>query len=551
MIRSLLFIVQHAAMLAGLLLTAAAAGTAVAGPRPPLALRSALGLAVAGQVFAILAAFGALRPWAIGAFIVVAVVVGAVRFERTAIRWQAAVAAAAVTLPLFTLALFPPIAFDETLYHLPFVRAISSSGAIRFLPDLRFPLFPQLQELLCVPELLLLGDTATHLVAVAEALVLAGILTEWSTSAAAAALFLGTPIAINLATITYTDMALALFIAAGFYCLDRATAAENQTWWFAAAGIFFGTACSVKYLGWYFAVAALAFLLLWGRRAIPIFLASFGACVVPMYARIVARTGNPVFPFLPNLFGKTPWAMSMSVNASPAVRALRLFWDITFAREHLVNIQPPYSPLFAVSLLITIVAARRNRRAAFLVALCAGYIAIFIAVLPQDSRYLLPLLPLVSVAATIAVAQSKRVALALTVLSMVTFVAYVGYRLERQGAPPLNTADRAQYLERRIPEYRALQQRGPGRIYVCGAEQLRYFGGDDVLGDVSGLYSEDAILGGSRSAADLSSTLGKLGANYLLVSRRACPQEWQHIPAPPQFEQIYADGGAVLWRSLR
>ncbi len=554
MIASLLIAVQYAAALVLMLLVAAAAGTAVAGHRAPLALRAVLGLAVAGQAFAVLGTLGALRPWTLCAFAAIALAAGAARMERSAIRWRSALALALAAAPLFVLAVYPPIAFDETLYHLPFVRAIAGSGAIRFLPDLRFPIFPQLHELLCVPGFLLLGDVATHLTAVAELLLLAALLVEWPLQRRAgflaAALLLGNPIVAHLATITHVETALALFVAAGFYCLDRATA-ENDRWYFAAAGFLLGTACSVKYLGWYFAVAALAFLLLFGPRrprAIPIFLLVFAAAVLPMYARIVALTGNPFFPFLSRLFGATPWTIDVSRGAGSFARALRLFWDATFAREHL-NQQPPYSPLFAVALLVTIIAAARDRRAVFLSALCAGYIAIFLIFLPQDSRYLIPLLPLVSVAAASAVGRWKSLTVAFSVLSIAAGLAYAGYRLMKQGPLPLDAAQRRQYLERRIPEYRALERRGGGRIYVCGAEQLKYFGGDDLLGDVVGPLSTERIIGGSRDADELSRSLARRGVRELLVSRRACRPEWQRLPAAPRFELVYADAGAALWRA--
>src|SRR5207249_189940 len=156
----LLFIVQHALALVLLLVIAAAAGTAVAGRETPLALRSTLGLAVAGQVFVVLATVGALRPWTIGALAAVAVAIYiwrdlvpqlGRRARRPATAGEGARAPsvlAMVAAALFVLALYPPIAFDETLYHLPFVRAVAGSGALRFLPDLRFPVFPQLHELL-------------------------------------------------------------------------------------------------------------------------------------------------------------------------------------------------------------------------------------------------------------------------------------------------------------------------------------------------------------------------------------------------------------------
>jgi hypothetical protein len=544
----LFFIVEHAAVLALILTVAAAAGTLVMGPRVPLALRAVVGIAVAGQLFVVLATIGVLRPWSLWTFAAVAsaalVAPAARRLDRR--RLAGVWIVALCTIPLL-LALYPPIAFDETLYHLPFVQAIAHTGAIRFLPDLRFPVFPQFHELLCVPAFLLAGDTATHLVALAEVLILAGLMIAWPqqrlTGFLAAAIVLGNPIVIQMATTTYTEAALMLFVAAGFYCLDR-----NPI----TAGFLLGAACSVKYLGWYFAAAAFASFLLFGpnrRRTIPLFLGAFVLAVLPMYGRIVALTGNPFFPFLPKLFGPSPWILwPPTAPASRIVTALRLFWDITFARQR-VNFQPPYSPLFAVAMLVTLMAAMRDRRAAFIAAICAGYIAIF-TFLPQDSRYLLPLLPLVAMAAANAVAPllPKKTVVALSLLAIVPGIAYADYRLVRQGPLPVTAAQRQQYLETHIPEYRALEHRGPGRIYVCSAEQLKYFGGDELLGDVAGPFANDTIIGNSTDSDHLWQTLAQIHVRYLLVARGRCPLEWQRLPSPPRFDLVYADDGAMLWR---
>jgi len=537
-----------------------------------------MGMAVAGQLFVVLGTMGALRAWSICAFVAIAVALAARRPDRRrlagesdrrrapsaplraggsgpaggppALCWlRTALPIAIFALPLFLLTLYPPIAFDETLYHLPFVSTIARSGSIGFLTNLRFPAFPQIHELLCVPAFLLAGDTATHLVALAEVLILAGLMIEWPSQRMAgilaAALVLGNPIVVQMATITYTEAALALFVAAGFYCLNRNAA---------AAGFLVGTACSVKYLGWYFAVAALVYLLFFGtnrRRTIPFFLGALALAVFPTYARIITLTGNPFFPFMPRVFGTSAWTISLPETMTATTRivnALRLFWDITFARGR-VNFQPPYSPLFAIAMLITLIAATRDRRAAFLSAVCAGYIAIF-TFLPQDSRYLMPLLPLVSIAAAISVAAMLRgkMVIALSLLAIAPGVVYAGYRLARQGPPPVTSAQRQQYLEEHIPEYRALERRGPGRIYVCGAEQLMYYGGDELLGDVVGPFANQTIIGKSADSEQLSRTLTDLGIRYLLVSRSHCPAAWQRLPAEPRFELVYADNGAALWR---
>src|SRR5438477_4129142 len=159
---TLLFIAKHTGVLALLLITAACAWTLALGSREGVALRSALGLALLGQAMFFLAAIGQLRTVPIIAVTLVAIAFMWRRRPRRRTSETPPRAAAPhvhllVFTPLFVLALYPPIAFDETLYHLPFVRAFARDGALRFLADLRFPVFPQIHELLCVPVYLLAG----------------------------------------------------------------------------------------------------------------------------------------------------------------------------------------------------------------------------------------------------------------------------------------------------------------------------------------------------------------------------------------------------------
>ena len=83
---------------------------------------------------------------------------------------------------------------------------------------------------------------------------------------------------------------------------------------------------------------------------------------------------------------------------------------------------------------------------------------------------------------------------------------------------------------------------------IAGAEQLQHFAPGVVLGDVSGPWSAQRILGASRTAHDLARRLHVLDVRYVLVSRRACPPTWQKLPAPPYFELVHEDENAMLWR---
>jgi hypothetical protein len=521
-------------------------------------LRLAFGLALCGQLLVLLGIFGLLHApvliWSAAA--AAAAWAYCLRKRQPRLPHAKTLAwSAAALFPFILLALFPPIAFDETLYHLPFVQALARAGRIEFFEHLRFPAFPLLHELLCLPVFLAFGDVATHFVALAEIVVLAVLLAQSSeqktTGILAAALALGHPIVVQLATVNHVEAALMLFVAAGFVCLDRIDDSPGAA---AAAGFFLGTACCVKYLGGFFAVAGLAFLLIFSqekKRAVWMYLGALAIATLPMYGQLVRLAHNPLFPFATSIFGSSPWALaphpSTDVTAGErAINALRLFWDITFARER-VNQQPPYSPLFAVAFAIVLFSVRRNRRNAFLAAMCVVYIAI-ITFLPQDSRYLTPLLPLAAIAAAREIApllRTRAMAIAAVLLAIAPAYAYAAYRLAKQGIPPITIEHRDAWLAQRVPEYRALQHRRGGITYLCGAEQLQSFA-SGLRGDFNGPSSWPRIFR-SRDAVDLAERLREIRARELLVSRAQCPPDWQALPREPEFRLLYEDSGALLW----
>ena len=67
-------------------------------------------------------------------------------------------------LPYFLLPLYPPTAFDATMYHLPSAIAYAQNHSLVFLPLVRFSLFPQINEMLFPLVLILSDDVSAHLV---------------------------------------------------------------------------------------------------------------------------------------------------------------------------------------------------------------------------------------------------------------------------------------------------------------------------------------------------------------------------------------------------
>ncbi|HKR65639.1 MAG TPA: glycosyltransferase family 39 protein [Thermoanaerobaculia bacterium] len=484
-------------------------------------------LALLAHALFFLALAGQLRAWSMAIVIAIAIVVVMRRVTFTPRAWLAL-----LFLPVLVLALYPPLAFDETLYHLPYVRALATSGELRFLRDVRFGAFPQLHELLCVPLFAFVGDTATHLVALLEVLLTAGVLFEWGrryderAGWLASALFLGSPIVIHLGTITYADAALTLFVTAGFAALDRAR--DDSRPWLALSGFLLGTACSVKYLGFFFAAAAFVVVALLFRerlRALATFALATLAAALPMTLWLFATTGNPVFPFLPSVFGTTAWSFSQP----RAAFSLRVLWDVTFARER-VNSQPPFTPLFLAMVVIVLVAAWHSVAARCVAMIVAAYLVAF-SFLPQDSRYLVPLLPLLGIVAAVTVARRwLRAVPALAMLAIAPGIAYALYRIAILGIPPTTAAQREAWLTQRVPEYAALMRAGNASVYVYGAERLKYYARGELLGDVIGPYSHDRVR--------------RIDTEYLLVAKSA-------KPAPRidgNFVLVYEDAAAQLWR---
>jgi len=513
-------------------------------------LCAALGLAVFGQALFLLASIGHLRGIPIAVAAAIAVVVSCrlsvveegqptTDNRQLVSNRQLFVAGTLLFALLLLIALHPPLAFDETLYHLPFVRALATSGKLQTLPDMRFLVFPQLQELLAVPLYLIGGGVATHLVSLVEILITASLLLDWgrrygaSAGPLAAAFFLGSPIVVQLATVMYVDAALALFVTAGFYCLDR-----DQP---ALSGIFFGTACSVKYLGGYFAVAALLIVILsrnW--RSIWTFAAGCLAAALPTTLWLTLTTHNPIFPFLRS----TVWSIPLPSPPLPerAIRLLRVLWDVTFARDR-SGFEPPITPLLIAAAALLAMASVRNARARWVVAICGAYLVVF-TFLPRDSRYLVPLLPLIGVAAAATVvARWPRYAALLAWIAVAPGFLYAAYRLTRIGLPPVTVVAREESLANRVPEYRAIVRAGTGTIYVCGGEQLKYYAKGRFLGDFYGPYSYDRVLGNAKDTASIAERLRRVDAEYFLVATRVCPPPL----ATGGMDLVYSDSGAQLW----
>lgn len=488
--------------------------------------------------------------------------------------WIAALGLLALA-PLFFLAIYPPTAFDETLYHLPFARAFARSGGIPAMPAFRFPVFPALAELLFAETLLLAGDVATHLVSLVAVLATAGLLVAWGRRAfspkagwIAAALYLGNPIVVHLSGTDYVEPLLALFVtgalfAAWIFLYPGRHSGERA--WLLLAAAFAGSAAGVKYLGLFFAAAVFVDLAFSRRKLSAPLLFALAAFVVlaPTHARIAAHTGNPIFPYLPGIFGPTAWdpvaikPMGDIVVPETLVRFVRLPWDVVFHRSA-VGGQPPFSPFYLLGLPLLLAGAFRDSRVRRLLAIPLFWGAVFLF-LPRDSRYLVPILPPLSLALAgsipVLIRIEKRslltgIVAAVCALAFLPGWLYAGYRIARQGPPPVTAAERDLYLARKLPLYPAVRQlnRISSVAYAFHAESMNYFHEGTLYGDWIGPASYQRFFPFVETPAVLHRELRKLGASHLLMSkspgavRPPETSEWQRW-----FRRVYEDPAAEVF----
>jgi hypothetical protein len=491
-----------------------------------------------------------------------------------------AIGGAAIALA-FARALYPPTAFDATLYHLPMAKAFAARGRVAPNPDLRFPVFPALNEVLFADAMLLGDDVSAQLVqTLFFALVTLGV-AAWGRRVGgdpagfwATALWIANPVVFSLASVAYVDMGLAAF---AFFAVDACARwlESDDPRWARLAGAFAGFAAASKYSGLFFVglVAALLVLRLARRsaaayRALLAFSAATAVAGGAWYVLEWAWTGNPVWPFARRLFGLRLWtstdvaSLEWSLGSYGWGRSLgdllRLPFRLVFDQP---GAEPRVLPLLFLFYAVAVWAAIRRRELQWPAAAAAAYIVFWFAT-TQQVRFLLPLVPLLSVlgAAGLSAAVERartpwrrrsRVAvtiglaiLAAAALAVVFRIAWIAPAL------PTTPAERERYLERltSYPFYRDLNERRHGNyaVYAFHDENLTYYCEGRHLGDWFGpnCYA-DAPLTTARALFDW---LRQRGVSYLLVNQS---KTITRLPAddefPRLFERVYERGPVVAY----
>jgi hypothetical protein len=555
LVARLLFLAGHAAALIVLASTCYATGMLAvrrASFRSALeqfCAASTIGFGIAGTVLFLIGLARILYAPVVIAYVVI---VHVFAFPRLKLRITAGGLLLAAVLALcFLYTLYPPTEWDATMYHLPFAKTFAKEHAVVFVDTLRFPVFPQLNEMLFSGMLLLYDDVSTHAVEFLALALTALLLYAWGGGLLSAAFWLGNPIAISLGACAYVDAGLTLFVVAAVLFWETWRETELLQWLMLSAASA-GFAAGTKYHGLVI-VAALAiatFIVAVKRknvRAIATFLLMAALSGGAFYVRTWAWTGNPVFPFFTRIFGDNEWRGTLLETKLDEEWRLSppnpISWlrRLTYDPATLMN-EVPYSMAIYLLLPLFVWVWWRVPRLRVISAIAAGYILLFA---PFDLRFLLPAFALLSLIGGVGLAGlPRRLVLPIALLLLLPGLYWTARMLFHHRVPfPATAESRRDYLSRRLPGYSQLEllnRRHGDRytVYAIAMDPARFYADGRMMGDRIGPYR--------YSLHTTASSMRALGAQYLLVNA-----EWPLDPElRSQLQVISTDQRATLYRLL-
>ncbi len=512
--------------------------------------------------------------------------------KRVWLRWKPIIFMLLTILlifPVLFLPLYPPTAFDSTMYHLVYAKIYTQENRIVFTPYLRYAVSPQTNEMLFTLAIRLYDGVAAQFIQ----FLMMGILTtglfafgrrHFSQRAGiwAIAIFLSNPLVLWLGASAYIDIGLALFVTMGIYSFFNWVHLKEKRWLILGA-LFLGFAAGSKY-------SALFFLILLGLIALCIgfkerrllhpvlFLLIAAGVGLPWYFRNWHYAGNPVFPFFGQIFGYEWWSAQdvlgqlNEMHSHGMGRSLQSFlllpWNLAFNQPKFL-MEAPYSRIYLFALPFLLFGLKRSKIRELLVIIALYTLFWFNSA--QVLRYLIPIIPLLSLILAASFEnclewlppekiQWMKKGVATVIIAIIFFSpgwTYAVKKVRNEGYPPYSKEEQEAYLMQRFPSFPAYQYLNQTRgrnysLYALFDENMAYFADGIFMGDWFGPGRFEKIYSKFSNLKALHQELRSLGANYFLIRRGRIPIEPppEDFFSPSYFKLVYKNEHVLLFEIL-
>lgn len=320
-------------------------------------------------------------------------------------------------------ALMPEVSADGLAMHLNIASWMATHGSFHFdVSRAVWAVMPMAGDWLYASAYLAGGEAAARLINFAFLLLLASFVyslaRRWLESAGAllvVALFLSTPLAYLVTGSMFVENAWTLFLVAAVAAVERWIETGGRRWLWVAAALA-GSAVAGKFgaLGCVLALAVGVFLALGGKKRGGLLAgaAVFVLFAAPPYLQALVRTGNPVFPYLNNVFHSPLFDSSQPLRdlRYPAYLRPDILYQITFRSHRFVESLDGASG-FQLFVLwpVALLALRRRLPYWITVAAVAAPLMLLVVFAAQAYlRYVYPVYVLVAVLAAWLLAEGRR-----------------------------------------------------------------------------------------------------------------------------------------------
>lgn len=313
-------------------------------------------------------------------------------------------------------ALAPPTGHDALVYHLAWPKYFARENSVSYIPYSRTSLWPYFMEMLFTLGIILKNGIVAKLFHF-----LMGILTTLAVfsfsrryfnlqlSIMASTICFLTPGIFTQATYAYIDLASAFFTFLSVYSFFLWFYTGSKRW-IVLVGVFCGITMGVKYLGIYTCITLMIGLLVaifWtkklrfseGIKIILIFVGFTVLVAMPWYVKSFIVLGNPVYPFMHELFGGSGWKseftpIGMGIGFTKYVFAP---WNLTMYPGNYGGDESQIGPVFISMIPAVLVIRKVEIHLRYLIFFSLTFFVLWLLGY-QAVRYLTPIIPMMSLA---------------------------------------------------------------------------------------------------------------------------------------------------------